>query len=207
MAPGPGRRSGGSGTTWTGRSSSRDRIATSPSSGTASTGAKRSRSRPRSRSRRLSSPPPTTAPWFDTTRIEAGREGRSPTLVHHQDAQAVGRRGVEIAQDVQTRRWRAPEQRDQARPIEEELAAVEHDEPGAGVARDGEQLVGPDTRQRDPAALAVERDERLAIEQHGIAGLGLGNPARRLAIERRARVRTQDRLKRPWHQDERDREP
>src|SRR5262249_24113067 len=164
MAPGPGRRSGGSGTTWTGRSSSRDRIATSPSSGTASTGAKRSRSRPRSRSRRLSSPPPTTAPWFDTTRIDAGRDGRSPTLVHHQDAQPVGRRGVEIAEDVQTRRRRAPEQRDQARPVEEELAAVEHDELGAGVARDGEELVGPDGRRRDPAGGPGRPDEALAIE-------------------------------------------
>src|SRR2546422_11604434 len=171
-APRPGRRSVGSGTTWTGRPSSRPRDATSPSSGTTRAGAQRSRASPRKRSIKLSSPPPTTRPWFDTTRIDDG----SSTLVDHQDPQPVGRSGVEVVEHVQSGGGRTPEQRDQARSIEEELAAVEHDETGARLPSGGEQLVRPDARQGDPAALAVEGDQRLSVEQDRVTGLGLGDP-------------------------------
>src|SRR6185369_10755826 len=160
-----GRRNGGSGITWTGSSRSRARPATSPSSGTTRIGAQRSRSRPRRRSMRLSSPPPTMVPWFDTTRIDAGRDGRSPT-VDHQDPQPVGRSGVEVAKDVQSRRRRPPEQGNQSRAIEEELAAVEHHEPRARLSGGRQQFLRPDTRVRNPATLAVDRDERLAVEQY-----------------------------------------
>src|SRR6266850_7757526 len=202
--PDPGRRSVGSGITWTGRPRSRPPDATPPSSGTTRAGAQRSRSSPRKRSIRLSSPPPTMRPWFDTTRIDAGRGGGSPTLADHQDPQPVGRRGVEIAEDVQSRRRRTPQQWNQARSIEEELAAVEHHETGTGASGGGEQLVRPDTRERGPAPLAVEGDEGLAVEQDRIAGLGLRHPARRLPVQRGTGVRAQDRLERPGHQDERD---
>src|SRR5437867_4070180 len=163
--PGPGRHSVGSGTTWTGSPRSRPREATPPSSGTTSAGAQRPRSSPRRRSIRLSSPPPTMWPWFDTTRIGVGRPGGSPTLVDRQDPQPVARSRIEVAENVQARWGRPPEQRDQARSIVGKLAAVEYDEVGPGTPSRCEQIVRPDARDRYPARLAVGGDERLPVEQ------------------------------------------
>src|SRR5512132_3682693 len=154
--PGPGRHSVGSGITWTGSPRSRPREATPPSSGTTSAGAQRPRSSPRRRSIRLSSPPPTMWPWFDTTRIGVGRPGGSPTLADRQDPQPVARSGIEVAENVQARRGRPPEQRDQARSIVGKLAAVEDDEMGPRAPSRRKQIVRPDARDRYPATLAVE---------------------------------------------------
>src|ERR1700741_4366657 len=123
---GPGTRSVGSGTTCTGRPSARAPDATAPSSGTTSAEAQRRRSSPRSRSSKLISPPPTMWPWFDTTRIDGGASLRR----HPEDSQTVARRGVEVAEDVEARRGWPPEQRKQPRPVERQLAAVEHDDAG-----------------------------------------------------------------------------
>src|SRR5262249_60806628 len=79
----------------------------------------------------LSPPPPTTAPWFDTTRTGVGR---SSMLAHRQDSQPVTRGGIEVAKHVEPGRSRPPEQRDQAPSIEGKLAAVEDDEAGAGLS-------------------------------------------------------------------------
>src|SRR5262249_27822475 len=142
----------------------------------------------------LSSPPPTTAPWFDTTRMGVGR---SSTLAHRQDSQPVARGSIEVAKHVEPGRSRPPEQRDQAPAIEGKLAAVEDDEAGAGFPGRGEQIVGPDARQRDPAPLAVEGDEWLPGEQPRGARLGAGEPARRLPRHEGAPVRAEDALEGP----------
>src|SRR2546425_9853031 len=148
--PGPGRHSVGSGITWTGSPRSRPREATPPSSGTTSAGAQRPRSSPRRRSIRLSSPPPTMWPWFDTTRIGVGRPGGSPTLADRQDPQPVARSGIEVAENVQARRGRPPEQRDQARAIGGKLAAGEDDEGGPRPPSRREPSVRREARDRDP---------------------------------------------------------
>src|SRR5204862_8190144 len=97
-------------------------------------------SSPRSRSSRLISPPPTMWPWFDTTRIDVGI---SLTAGHRQDPQSVARRGVEIAEDVEARRRRPPQQREQTRPTDRELPAVQHTQAGAAVPRRGAPLARP----------------------------------------------------------------
>src|SRR2546425_2243621 len=187
--PGPGRRSVGSGITWTGSPRSRPREATPPSSGTTSAGAQRPRSSPRRRSIRLSSPPPTMWPWFDTTRIGVGRPGGSPTLADRQDPQPVARSGIEVAENVQARRGRPPKQRDQARSVGGKLAAFESDEVGPRLPSHREEIVRPDARDRYPAPLAVKGDERLPVEQDRIARLGRGDPARRYGPARPEAVR------------------
>src|SRR3989449_3071341 len=204
--PGPGSRSVGSAITWTGIPRSRPREATPPSSGTTSAGAQRPRSSPRRRSIRLSSPPPTMWPWFDTTRIGVGRPGRSPTLADRQDPQPVARSGVEVAENVQARRGRPPEEADQARSIVGKLAAVEYDKAGPRAPSRREQIVRPDARDRYPAPLAVEGDEPLPVQQDRIAGLGRGDPACRLPVPSRASVGTQEGMERRGRKEEHDHE-
>jgi hypothetical protein len=145
----------------------------------------------------LSSPPP---------RMGVGRSGRSSTLAHRQDPQPVTRGGIEVAKHVEPGRSRSPEQRDQAPSIEGKLSAVEDDEAGAGFPGRGKQIVGPDARQRDPAPLAVEGDEWLPVEEHRVARLGRGDPARRLPVHEGADVRPEDGLERPRRQDQCDQE-
>ena len=134
-------------------------------------------------------------PWFDTTRIGVGRPGGSPTLVDRQDPQPVARSRIEVAENVQARWGRSPEQRDQARSIVGKLAAVEYDEVGPRLPSRREQIVRPDARDRYPAPFAVEGDEWLPIEQDRIAGLSRGDPACRLPVQSRTGVRAQDGLK------------
>src|SRR5262249_59837387 len=102
----------------------------------------------------LSPPPPTTAPWFDTTRTGVGR---SSMLAHRQDSQPVTRGGIEVAKHVEPGRSRPPEQRDQAPSIEGKLAAVEDDEAGPGLPGLRGQTVRPAPRHREPAPRPGDR--------------------------------------------------